>query len=196
MPKKKSVKKSTADFNAELEKIDQFLSSVSAGQSVEHVDWLYNYAVIRLYKEFEGLMLDVLVGVVNNDTSTLGETTAVKFPKHLTDEVCEFLIRGTGYFDFKGRSGLIKTLLAFVPEAHYLVTTVKKPAYKDALEQLATLRNFAAHESVVSRRSALKAIGGTNLSSSGSWLKRQGRFQKIAKAVKALSDELHTHAPY
>ncbi len=158
MPRKKSVKLSATDFNAQVDEITAFLAAVSVGQSDEHVTWLHNYAIIRLYKAFEGLMLDVLVGAVNNDTTTLEATTDVKFPKHLTDEVCEFLITGTGYFDFKGRSGLIKTFKSFVPDAHYLVTTIKKAAYKDVLEQLTTLRNFAAHESQVSKRAALAAI--------------------------------------
>jgi len=196
MPRKKSIKKSTEDFNIEVDKIKNFLSSMSPGRSDEHVTWLYNYAIIRLYKEFESLMLDVLVGAVNNDTSTLEETTDVKFPKHLTDEVCEFLITGTGFFDFKGRSGLIKTLKSFLPEAHYLVTTVKKPAYKEPLEQLTTLRNFAAHESQPSKRAALEAINAKNLSSSGAWLKRQDRFNLIANKLWALSNELNGLAPY
>ena len=120
----------------------------------------------------------------------------MRFPKHLTDEVCEFLITGTGYFDFKGRSGLIKTLKSFVPETHYLVATIRKPVYKEALERLTSLRNFAAHESQVSKRAALEAIGGTNLSSSGAWLKRQKRFAGIARHLKAISTELNGHAPY
>lgn len=196
MPRKKSVKKSTRDFNAEVDKIEAFLAVVSAGQSDEFVTWLHNYAIIRLYKGFEALMLDVLVGAVNNDTATLEATTAVKFPRHLTDEVCEFLITGTGYFDFKGRTGLIKTIKTFVPDSHYLVTTVKRSAYKTALDQLAALRNFAAHESATSKRAALHAIGGSNLSSSGAWLKRQGRFNAIAAQLKALATELNSLAPY
>jgi hypothetical protein len=106
MPRKKSVKSSAAKFNHEVDKLTSFLSTMKAGQSGEHQSWLYNYGIIRLYIEFEKLMLDVLMGAVNNDTTTLQATTGVKFPKHLTDEVCEFLITGTGYFDFKGRSGL------------------------------------------------------------------------------------------
>ncbi|GAA0717269.1 hypothetical protein [Dokdonella soli] len=196
MPRKKSVKHSADDFKTEVNKITSFLASVSTGQTDEHVTWLHNYAIIRLYKEFEGLMLDALVGAVNNDTSTLAATTDVEFPQHLTDEVCEFLITGTGYFDFKGRSGLIKTLKSFVPDAHYLVTAVKKPAYKTTLEQLTTLRNFAAHESSSSKRAAIEAIGATRLSSSGSWLKRQGRFTTIANQLKALATDIHANAPY
>lgn len=196
MPRKKSVKLSANDFISEVDKILAFLATVSNGQTDEHVTWLHNYGIIRLYKEFEGLMLDALVGAVNNDTSTLAATIDVGFPKHLTDEVCEFLITGTGYFDFRGRSGLIKTLKSFVPEAHYLVSAVKKPSHKNALEQLTSLRNFAAHESTPSKRAALEAIGAERLASSGAWLKKQGRFNTLATQLKALAQEIHNNAPY
>lgn len=196
MARKKSIKLATVEFNTEVDKITDFLTTVSVNQSDEHISWLYNYAIIRLYKEFEGLILDALVAAVNNDTSTLGTTTNVKFPKHLTDDVCEFLIIGTGYFDFKGRSGLIKTIKSFVPDTHYLATTVKKNNYKDALEKLTTLRNFAAHESQSSKHATLTAIDCKKVSSSGAWLKRQGRFDGIANRLKALSTELNGLAPY
>ncbi len=196
MPRKKSIKNATIKFNAEVEKILYFLNTAKLNQSEEHITWLYNYAIIRLYKEFEGLMLVALVAAVNNDTSTLAATTDVCFPKHLTDEVCEFLITGTGYFDFKGRSGLIKTLKSFVPDTHYLITTVKKQNYTETLNQLSALRNFAAHESQASKRAALDSISATNLSSSGAWLKKKNRFDSIAHKLKILSSELHNLAPY
>jgi hypothetical protein len=196
MPRKKSVKTAAAYFNTEVDAILQFIDQVADGQTDEHTTWIHNYAIIRLYKFFEALMLDCLVGAVNNDTTTLEGTTGVEFPKHLTDEVCEYLITGTGFFDFKGRAGLIKTLKSFVPEDHYLVTIVKKQVYKASLEQLTTLRNFAAHESQVSKRAALAAVGLDRISSSGSWLKRQGRFALLANQIKALANEIHAAAPY
>jgi len=196
MPRKKSVKLSATDFCNQADDINAFLVTVAVGQSDGHVSWLYGYAIIKLYKAFEGLILDALVGAVNNDTSTIAATTDVQFPKHLTDEVCEFLITGTGYFDFKGRSGLIRTLKSFVPDTHYLVAIVRKSAYKDALDRLVALRNFAAHESSSSKRAALEAIGQERISTSGSWLKRQGRFGVISESLRALALEIHNAAPY
>ncbi len=139
---------------------------------------------------------DALVGAINNDTATVSARTSIQFPKHLTDEVCEFLIRGTGYFDFKGRSGLISTVKKFVPENHYLLTTIKKPIYRDALERLSALRNFAAHESDQSKRSALRAIDRKRIQSSGAWLKRATRFATIADRLKDLATEIENAAPY
>lgn len=98
MPKKKSIKRSANEFKAEADKILAFLTA-SAGLGDEHVSWCHDLAIIRLYRAFESLMLDTLVGALNNDTSTLSTRTGFSFPKHLTDEVCRFLVTGRGYFD-------------------------------------------------------------------------------------------------
>ena len=90
----------------------------------------------------------------------------------------------------------IKTLKEFVPANHYLVTSVKKAAYTDALERLSALRNFAAHESATSKRAALAAIGGLRIESSGAWLKCEGRFQTIVDHLKALATDIEHAAPY
>jgi hypothetical protein len=196
MPRKKSVKHSAKDFRTAAEGIATFLSDVSKGQTDQHISWLYNYAIICLYREFESLMLDALVGAINNDTATISARTGVEFPKHITDEVCEFLISRQGYFDFKGRNGLIKILKDFVPDTHYLVVAVKKPIYKEALERLSALRNFAAHESDQSKRTALKAVGGKRIESTGAWIKRKERFKVIADKLKDLAAEIENAAPY
>jgi len=100
MPRKKSVKHPAQVFCTATDDIAEFLTKVSANQSDQYVSWLYNYGIIRLYREFESLVLDALVGAINNDTASVSVTTGIEFPKHLRDEVCEFLITGTGYFDY------------------------------------------------------------------------------------------------
>ena len=101
-----------------------------------------------------------------------------------------------GYFDFRGRDGLIKQLKRYVPDDHYLVDIVKQKKYKDPLDRMVALRNFAAHASGVSRKRALKAVGKARLQSSGSWLKVRGRFGKMCASLKALAAEIEQRAPY
>lgn len=199
MPKKKSTKKAADNFDAEADKVATFAAAASAAFAKPPIDefeaWSYDYAIIRLYRAFENLMLDSLVAAINNDTSTIAATTAIKFPKHLPEKVCLFLIVQDGFFDFRGRDGLIKTLKQFVPPTHFLVTCVEKTAYKGHLEKLSALRNFAAHDSAVSKERSRKAVG-TNHSSAGSWLMRQGRLLAIIDGLKHLSADLRAAAPY
>ncbi len=195
MPRKKSIKNSANWFNS---KADDLLRYVSASSSLsdEHQSWCHEYAIIRLYREFENLMLEALTGAINNDTTTISKTAGIAFPKHLTDEICEYLIIGNGYFDFKGRNGLIRTLKKYVPEDHYLVDIIKKAKYKNALEQLSALRNYAAHDSYQSKNAAKKATGFEKMTSCGAWLKKQGRFNWLVAKLKELSTEIHNAAPY
>ena len=141
-------------------------------------------------------MLDSLSGAINNDLTTFSNLVGVEFPKHLKYESCEFLIIGTGYFDFKGKSGLIGILKKYVPANHYLITITKQTKYHQTLDRLSALRNFAAHDSGKSKNAALKSVGQQRIRSAGSWLKTQNRMQNIIDKLKELATEIELAAPF
>lgn len=196
MPRKKSIKRSAANFQEKADSLVEYVGEVKKSLGDAHVTWCYEYAIIRLYREFENLILEALTGAINNDTTTISQTTGIEFPDHLTDELCEYLITGSGYFDFKGRDGLIKLLKQYVPDDHYLVSVVKNARYKKPLEQLSALRNYAAHDSSQSKNAAKNATGFDRMPACGAWIKKQGRFAWLVREVKALADEIGQHAPY
>ena len=194
--KKTSAKTAVSVFNADLQKVNSFLTSAKTTLTAEYINWAHEYAIIRLYRAFEQLILGCLVAAINNNTNHLSEKTQTTFPKHLTDAVCRYIIVGTGHFNFKAREGLINELKNYLPNKHYIVKAVKDEKYKDALNKLVALRNYAAHNSEPAKKRALAVIGGRKLSSAGAWLKSQGRFDKIATALGKLADEIHSAAPY
>ncbi|MCA0975243.1 hypothetical protein LCL99_12235 [Halomonas denitrificans] len=196
MPRKKSIKRCASEFVEKACELEEFLASSAAGLSDKEQSWCHDYAIIRLYREFEQMMLAAVVGAINNDTSTIAASTGIEFPKHLTDEVCEYLVLGSGYFDFKGRDGLIKQLKKYVPSNHYLLTIVQHARYRQPLERLTALRNYAAHESAQSKRAVLQAIGQQRIGSAGSWLKTQGRYTSISGELRQLGQEIHSAVPY
>ena len=102
---------------------------------------------------------------------------------------------GNGYFEFKGRSGLIKMLKQYLPNSHYLVVAVSKKAYARPLERPFALRNFAAHENARSKKTARAAVG-TNMSAAGAWLKKQNRFKGLTEPLCQLAAEIEEGAPY
>ena len=195
--KKKSGKKASETFKERAQEIGDFLDRENLSSfSVAHVTWIHDYAIIRLYREFETMIFNCLVAAINSDTQQLSQTTGVAFPKHLTEEACEFIIVGDGYFDFRGRDGLIGKLKKYLPGNHYLVQIVAKNDYKETLDKLSALRNFAAHSSKVSKKSALRALGRQRLASSGAWLKERNRFSEMLRSLRQLADEVHAQAPY
>ena len=197
MPRKKSGKKAARTFNETIARVEQFTDELDAlSLSDQALTWGYETALIKTYVAFERLMLDCIVVAINNDTSTVSTRTGIVFPKHLTDEVCEYLVTGSGYFDFKGRDGLIRVINNYIPDEHWLLNAVKKPQYKDPLDLLVALRNYAAHESPSSKRKAITATGQQQIGSAGSWIKRQQRLKAMTKPLIKLADEIEASAPY
>jgi hypothetical protein len=194
--RKKSVKLAAQTFVASTLTIEAFLKETS-GLKAESRYWCTEFAVIRLYQEFETLVLSAIVGAINNDTTTLSQSVGLDFPKNLSQDVCTFLIEKGGYFDFKGRDGLIKILKGFVPDTHYLPLIIKAPQYKTTLERLSAFRNFAAHpQSKRAKKAAVTAIGGGNLGSAGRWLSLQGRFKNVSDSLVSLAHEIDAKAPF
>ena len=196
MPKKKSVRLCAQEFRRDAKKLLKFCRVAEKRLSDAHVSLVYDGAVINLYAVFERMMIGALTGAINNDTSQLSATTSVQFPAHLTDEVCEYIITGNGYFNFRGRDGLIGEIRKYVPVGHYLVRALKEPKYRTSLDRLCALRNYAAHYSKASKKTALKSIDQEKMGSAGSWLKRQSRFRDIVLSLEQLSKDIEKDAPY
>ena len=196
MPKKKSIKNSAREFN---ESVDQILDFFAKTDSLKEPcpEWSADYAVIRLYIRFEVLMLDTISGAINNDSRTIAETAGMTFPRHMSVDVCRYFIIGTGFFDFKGRDGLIAIVKKYVPDTHYLLKLIRDTKYRQALEQLSALRNLAAHlESKKAKTAAKAAIGGEKIGSAGAWLRKQDRFGKLCGLLKKFSHAIEKQAPY
>jgi hypothetical protein len=196
MPRKKSIRRSARRFSEQVYDIDTYMRTIVPLLSDQHSTWAHEYAIMRLYREFERLVLECLVGAINNDTEIISAKTGIQFPDHLTDEVCEYLVVGDGYLDFQGRDGLIKVIRRFVPNGHYLLETIKKPRYKSSLEQLTALRNLAAHPSSVAKRRAKAILHAERIGSAGSWLKAHDRMWHILAQMAILARELRSRAPY
>lgn len=196
--RKKSIKLAARTFVAKTDEIIAFAQRgvAAAPLTAQDESWCFDLAIIRLYREFEDLMLSCLVALINNDTTTFSQLKKRSFPQHMNVEVCEYLICGDGYFDFAGRDGLIKTVKKIVPAAHWLPTIVADAAYTDALKKLSALRNFAAHDSSVSKKRALEAIGQERMSSSGAWLKKRNRYAAICDSLKLMAGRIEAAAPY
>lgn len=203
MPRKKHVKLSAQRFQAETCRIVEFCVEAEGQLRSEYVDLVYDVAVIKLYTAFQDMVFEALTGAINNDTSVLNQKTNARFPKHLSKVVCEYIITGSGYFDFHGRDGLIKELKSYLPDSHYLLVAIKDTKRKVALERLCAMRNLAAHDSSAAKKAALRVIEQKNIPrSAGKWLKtkdqgmKKNRFREIATCLVELAEDIERQAPY
>lgn len=199
MPKKKSIETSARKYIEELEKVEQFLDIEKDFRlsEKEYAEWIYELGLIKVYRAFEGLMLECLVGALNNDTNLLSSHTGISFPKDLSKAVCEYLVVGSGYFNFRGgRDGLLKELQKFLPADHYLVDIVKNKVDKDILDRLVAFRNYAVHSSEVAKNKAKKIAQVRKISEAGKWMRTQGRLKEIISKLKELANNIKDAAPY
>jgi hypothetical protein len=197
MSRKISVKRASLRFIKELEAIEEFLEIPAISSlSAEHRAWCYDYAIIRTYRGFEEVILKTIIAAINNSPATISHATGISFPRHLSQDVCRYLVLGNGYFDFKGRDGLIGKLRRYLPENHFLVRSVKDETLKQSLERLSSLRNLAAHDSIQAKRAALKSTGQQRLKSTGHWLLKHRRCFKITNDMKLFAADLWRSAPF
>ena len=196
--KKKNLELSQERFCTNIDQVKQFTKQVrNFTKSLTNEDkdscfddLCFDMAIIVLYREFENFMLDCLVTMINKDSSIFSERTKRKFPNHMNVEVCRYLICGDGYFDFKGRKGLIDKISKYVPKNHTFLKIIQKSEYEDALNQLSALRNFAAHDSSVAKKRAIDSLHRKRLRSSGAWLKREKNFEGIADKLKTMAEDI------
>jgi hypothetical protein len=186
MARKKSVKKAAGKFQESVDEILEFFDGTKALQE-NLANWCAEYAVIKLYCDFENFMLNALIGAVNADVSRFAEFTGFRFPKHMSEDVCTYMIVGTGYFDFKGRDGLLQIARRYVRDDHYLFATLKDKKHKEALEQLCALRNFSSHRSEKAKAAAMVATRAERMKSAGEWLRKQTRFVDLCNSLRKLA---------
>jgi hypothetical protein len=158
--KRKSVSIVVKHFISEVDRIERFTEQGRAdlAKSSRYHSWFFDYAIIRLYREFEIFIFELLIAAIHQDTTTLQESAQLSLPKRISVDVCEFLVVGHGFFDLKGRDSAISKLKKFLPQNHYIVSVVSEKDYIESLDLLFALRNFSAHNSKQSKKTALKVL--------------------------------------
>jgi hypothetical protein len=194
--RKMSVAYWTGLYREELKAVVSYLDDIDgAGLAKQATSWAYEAALVKVTISIERLMLQVLLAAINRDSAALSAATSVTFPKHLPKAVAQYILIQDGYFDFKGRDGLLGTIKKHLGDAHPLYVTVKQVKYRAPLDRLIKLRNWAAHESEQGKRTAKLALGTSRVASPGSCLKRQNRLRDLIAELDALGFEIQSAMP-
>lgn len=186
----------SGEFSSSIREITSYTERCNQvfADEKKYLSYCYENAIIMLYKAFEQFVLRSMIACLNHDHSYFQEKHGIKLGKHINDDICEFLITKGGFFDFRGKSGLYKVLNEMIGADHTIATTFKKAEYKDTIDQLCTIRNYAAHNSYQSKQAVLKTFNLQRISSAGSFLKQQHRFENIANRLLELAEDVkNTH---
>ena len=189
-----SIQSVCDEFIEAVSEINDYIAKCNIAFATEkkYQSFCYENAIIMLYKAFERFALRSMISCLNHDHSHFENKYSVKLGKHINDDVCEFLITKGGFFDFKGRSGLSKVLNDVIGANHNIAKVFKNTKYRETIDQLCAIRNYAAHNSLQSKRTVMQVFGLQRISSAGSFLKKQHRFENIAASLVELANDVKT----
>ncbi len=191
-----SIKAVVIKFDRELDTILDFIRQHKGDGKGVFTFYLYDYAVIKVFKDFEELLLNTIVGLINQEAAYIASSSGHKGTKSLKKKDAETLFIGSRYFSFKGPNGLLKQIKKYFPANHWFINILSDTKYDRTFDILIPLRNFAAHSSKTAKKNAISAVGLQQLGYSGAWLKVGNRFQNIIDNLKDISARIKAQAKY
>ena len=191
-----SIKTVAKKFSSQLDTISDFVQEHRGTGNGVFVFYIYDYAIIKIFKDFEELLLDTIVGLINQEAPYTASATGHKGTKSLKKRDAENLFIGNKYFSFKGQNGLLKQIKTFFPANHWFINILSDIKYNQTFDILIPLRNFAAHSSKIAKKNAVKAVGLQQLGYSGKWLKVDNRFGNIVNDLKDIATRINTQAKF
>ena len=119
--------------------------------SVKERKEVFEAFVPKVLAQWDILVEDLLIDCLNRDSSRYAETFGEGFPKHNSSALCEVMLTGIGYLDFKTFGDAKgKAAKVLVDRLNPLQTVATADARR--IDQFSTIRNYLAHYSRVSQR--------------------------------------------
>lgn len=154
--RKADLLKNHNSFDRAVTRYRAFTERIIAAQRVvskktEKED-LIESVLLRLCANWERFVDEHLVDCVNVDYSKLGEFFGVPIPRNPSHSLCQALIIGSGYLDFRSFGDLKGFTRKVLPDASNPFLAVSQ-AHSNKIDESFKLRNYLAHYSSVARRS-------------------------------------------
>ena len=165
---------------------------LGAKRVVNHEDKLeiLESLVIRLCALWEAFIEDELIDCLNIDCSKYREELQLKLPQHPTTDLCEAILVGPRYLDFKNASDIKGFAKNILPEDVNPFNLIR-PATEKRINELYIMRNYLSHYSGKSRRTLMKMYqnswGLKNFCQPGDFLIAY-RGKRLIKYIAALLD--------
>jgi hypothetical protein len=157
--KKSSTDKSLDNFEWWMAEYIRFLNKVLAAKAVVKEDRekreLIEAFVLRIAAIWEVLVESLLIDCLNRDSSTLAKHLDLSLDKDLKRPVCEAIVSGLNYFDFRNFSSLKKETKKILVPRHNPFQAISKDAARK-IDEFFVIRNYLAHYSSMARRAVMR----------------------------------------
>jgi hypothetical protein len=154
--KKADLRKNHENFDQSLARYHAFMQKICGAQRVigtpaEKRD-IAESIILRLCANWESFIDDHLVDCVNRDPSQLTEFFGVAIPDNPSRDLCQALIFGERYRDFRSFSDLKRFSQDILPYMSNPFLSVSA-AHSKRIDEVYRIRNYLSHYSAKGRRS-------------------------------------------
>jgi hypothetical protein len=157
--KKSSTDKSLDNFEWWMAEYIRFLNKVVAAKVVvkeaNEKRELIEAFVLRIAAIWEVLVESLLIDCLNRDSSSLGKHLDLPLDKNLKRPVCEAIVSGLRYFDFRNVNSLKKETKNILVPRHNPFLAIPKDAERK-IDESFVIRNYLAHYSSMAKRSVMR----------------------------------------
>jgi len=116
---------------------------------------IFEGIVVKITAIWEVLAEDLLIDCLTFDTSRYAKTKGTRLTKRPNRSLCQGLITGLGYFNFKNSEDLKATARKFLVDKYNPFKKITRPRCKK-IDEFYTLRQYIAHRSNTSKQKLLK----------------------------------------
>lgn len=157
--RKADLVKNHDEFEEDMGWYIEFLTRMLAAKRVVNYDdklEILESLVIRLCAIWEAFIEGEMIDCLNIDCSKYAEELQLQLPKHPTKDLCEAILVGAGYLDFKNVDDIKGFARKVVPDDINPFRLIKNNPTGKRINELYVMRNYLSHYSRKSRRALMK----------------------------------------
>lgn len=157
--RKADLAKNHDEFEDDMDWYIEFLIRMLGAKRVVKYDdklEILESLVIRLCAIWEAFIEGEMIDCLNIDCSKCKEELQLKLPKHLNKDLCEAILVGLGYLDFKSVDNIKSFARRILPEDVNPFKLIRTNPTAKRINELYIMRNYLSHYSGKSRRTLQK----------------------------------------
>ena len=116
---------------------------------------IFEGIIVKITAIWEVSAENLLTDCLTFDTSRYSETKGMRLPKHPNRSVCQGLVTGHGYFNFKNTENLKATARKILVDKYNPFNKITRSQCKK-IDDFYTFRQYVAHRSNTSKQNLLK----------------------------------------
>lgn len=138
--------------------IDFLTRMLGAKRVVQYDDKLeiIESLVVRICAIWESFVEDEMIDCLNIDCSKCKEELQLKLPKHMSKDLCEAILVGTGYMNFRNVDDIRRLAKQTLPDNVNPFKLIRANPTAKRINEFYTMRNYLSHYSSKSRRALQK----------------------------------------